>query len=240
MRAHPSVRVKAWWPAASLPDPALSRRRLMPGRQHGENAMRRDDLPARARRCPPTRGRSANDTVRAHACGYPTCIWARRAARPQRCWTSCARVDCETLFLVGDIIDGWQLRRSWYWPQAHNDVVQKAAAQGTQGHQGDIRSGQPRRVRAQVSGPQLRWRGRGGRVHPRPRRRPQAVDHAWRLFRRRHPVRQVAGLRGRLGLRAHPARQPSLQFAARAHRPAVLEPEQVPQAEGQACSQLCG
>ncbi|HSI49382.1 MAG TPA: UDP-2,3-diacylglucosamine diphosphatase [Ideonella sp.] len=33
--------------------------------------------------------------------------------------------ECETLFLVGDIVDGWQLRRSWYWPQAHNDVVQK-------------------------------------------------------------------------------------------------------------------
>lgn len=34
-------------------------------------------------------------------------------------------IDCRTLYLVGDIIDGWQLRRSWYWPQAHNDVVQK-------------------------------------------------------------------------------------------------------------------
>jgi UDP-2,3-diacylglucosamine pyrophosphatase LpxH len=33
--------------------------------------------------------------------------------------------ECENLFLVGDIIDGWQLRRNWYWPQAHNDVVQK-------------------------------------------------------------------------------------------------------------------
>jgi len=31
----------------------------------------------------------------------------------------------DTLFLVGDILDGWQLRKSWYWPQAHNDVVQK-------------------------------------------------------------------------------------------------------------------
>ena len=29
------------------------------------------------------------------------------------------------LFLVGDIVDGWQLRRHWHWPQAHNDVVQK-------------------------------------------------------------------------------------------------------------------
>ncbi len=25
----------------------------------------------------------------------------------------------------GDIVDGWQLRRQWYCPQAHNDVVQK-------------------------------------------------------------------------------------------------------------------
>ena len=32
-------------------------------------------------------------------------------------------VECDTLYLVGDISDGWQLRRSWYWPQAHNDVV---------------------------------------------------------------------------------------------------------------------
>ena len=29
------------------------------------------------------------------------------------------------LFLVGDIVDGWQLKKRWYWPQTHNDVVQK-------------------------------------------------------------------------------------------------------------------
>jgi hypothetical protein len=29
------------------------------------------------------------------------------------------------LYLVGDIVDGWRLRQSWHWPQAHNDVVQK-------------------------------------------------------------------------------------------------------------------
>jgi UDP-2,3-diacylglucosamine pyrophosphatase LpxH len=29
------------------------------------------------------------------------------------------------LYLVGDIVDGWQLRQRWFWPQAHNDVVQK-------------------------------------------------------------------------------------------------------------------
>jgi UDP-2,3-diacylglucosamine pyrophosphatase LpxH len=29
------------------------------------------------------------------------------------------------LYLVGDIVDGWHLRKRWYWPQTHNDVVQK-------------------------------------------------------------------------------------------------------------------
>jgi UDP-2,3-diacylglucosamine pyrophosphatase LpxH len=42
-------------------------------------------------------------------------------------------VDCRTLYLVGDIIDGWQLRRSWYWPQSHNDVVQKLLRKARKG-----------------------------------------------------------------------------------------------------------
>ena len=33
--------------------------------------------------------------------------------------------DADTIFLVGDVIDGWRLRSSWYWPQSHNDVIQK-------------------------------------------------------------------------------------------------------------------
>ncbi|HEY4083950.1 MAG TPA: UDP-2,3-diacylglucosamine diphosphatase [Burkholderiaceae bacterium] len=43
------------------------------------------------------------------------------------------RTNCQTLYLVGDIIDGWQLRRSWYWPQAHNDVVQKILRKARRG-----------------------------------------------------------------------------------------------------------
>ena len=35
------------------------------------------------------------------------------------------RCESETLYLVGDIVDGWALARTWHWPQAHNDVVQK-------------------------------------------------------------------------------------------------------------------
>nr|WP_245598153.1 UDP-2,3-diacylglucosamine diphosphatase [Ottowia thiooxydans] len=39
----------------------------------------------------------------------------------------------QTLYLVGDIIDGWQLRRRWYWPQLHNDVVQKLLRRARKG-----------------------------------------------------------------------------------------------------------
>ncbi|WP_272874420.1 UDP-2,3-diacylglucosamine diphosphatase [Pseudaestuariivita rosea] len=35
-----------------------------------------------------------------------------------------AEYDADTIFLVGDIFDGWRLRRGWHWPQLHNDVVQ--------------------------------------------------------------------------------------------------------------------
>jgi len=34
-------------------------------------------------------------------------------------------VQCDTLYLVGDIIDGWRLKRSWYWSEAQTEVVQE-------------------------------------------------------------------------------------------------------------------
>lgn len=43
------------------------------------------------------------------------------------------RTESEYLYLVGDIVDGWQLRRRWYWPQAHNDVVQKVLRKARHG-----------------------------------------------------------------------------------------------------------
>jgi UDP-2,3-diacylglucosamine pyrophosphatase LpxH len=43
-------------------------------------------------------------------------------------------VDSDTLYLVGDIIDGWRLKKNWYWPAKHNDIVWrllKRAKRGT-------------------------------------------------------------------------------------------------------------
>ncbi|CAG2127764.1 UDP-2,3-diacylglucosamine diphosphatase [Cupriavidus plantarum] len=41
--------------------------------------------------------------------------------------------ESDQLYLVGDIIDGWQLKRGWYWPQSHNDVVQKLLRKARKG-----------------------------------------------------------------------------------------------------------
>ncbi len=41
--------------------------------------------------------------------------------------------EADTIYLVGDIIDGWRLKSGWYWPQAHNDVVQKLLRQVRKG-----------------------------------------------------------------------------------------------------------
>jgi len=41
--------------------------------------------------------------------------------------------EAETIILVGDIVDGWRLKRSWYWPQQCNDVVQKLLRKARKG-----------------------------------------------------------------------------------------------------------
>lgn len=43
------------------------------------------------------------------------------------------RNDCETLYLVGDIIDGWKLRQTFYWPQEHTNVIRKILTKSKRG-----------------------------------------------------------------------------------------------------------
>jgi UDP-2,3-diacylglucosamine pyrophosphatase LpxH len=41
---------------------------------------------------------------------------------------------CDNLFLVGDIIDGWRIKRRWQWNQSHTNVIRRiltAAKRGT-------------------------------------------------------------------------------------------------------------
>ena len=41
--------------------------------------------------------------------------------------------EAKTIYLVGDIVDGWRMRQAWYWPQSHNDVVQKLLRKARKG-----------------------------------------------------------------------------------------------------------
>lgn len=47
-----------------------------------------------------------------------------RAAKAQALLDFLDRTKSERYYLVGDIFDGWALQRSWYWPDAHNEVLQ--------------------------------------------------------------------------------------------------------------------
>lgn len=38
-----------------------------------------------------------------------------------------------TIFIVGDLVDGWRLRKTWYWPPSHMDVLQTLLRAGSQG-----------------------------------------------------------------------------------------------------------
>ena len=46
-----------------------------------------------------------------------------RGARAEALAHFLRSVSTEHLFLVGDMIDGWRLRRSWYWDAAHDEVL---------------------------------------------------------------------------------------------------------------------
>ena len=43
------------------------------------------------------------------------------------------RTESEYLYLVGDIVDVWRMRASWYWHQSHNDIIQKVLRKARKG-----------------------------------------------------------------------------------------------------------
>lgn len=46
-----------------------------------------------------------------------------RGCRAERLLDFLDTVHCDTLYLVGDIIDAWALKKTWYWPASHTDVI---------------------------------------------------------------------------------------------------------------------
>ena len=48
-----------------------------------------------------------------------------RACQAERLLDFLKAYECEQIFLLGDIVDFWSLKRGVYWPASHNTVVQK-------------------------------------------------------------------------------------------------------------------
>ncbi|MBV7434415.1 UDP-2,3-diacylglucosamine diphosphatase [Cardiobacteriaceae bacterium TAE3-ERU3] len=61
------------------------------------------------------------------------CHLGTRSAQSHLLLDFLRNTESDTLFLVGDIVDGWQLKKHWYWHQEHNDVIQKLLRKARKG-----------------------------------------------------------------------------------------------------------
>ena len=119
--------------------------------------------------------------------------------------------EAETIYLVGDIVDGWRLRRSWHWPQSHNDVVQKLLRKARKGtriiyiagnHDEFLRMFQGMHFGGIVVADRAIHETADGRTFP---------GHPWRPVRHGRPQCALARLSRRQGLRRRHRRQPARQ-----------------------------
>ncbi len=51
-----------------------------------------------------------------------------RACRAEALLAFLEGLECERLYLLGDIVDGWRLQRRWFWPAAHAAVIDRLFA----------------------------------------------------------------------------------------------------------------
>jgi UDP-2,3-diacylglucosamine pyrophosphatase LpxH len=56
-----------------------------------------------------------------------------RGCDAQGLLTFLRETEFDRLYLVGDVIDLWRLRRDHYWPQSHNDIIQKILRKARKG-----------------------------------------------------------------------------------------------------------
>ncbi|WP_303978490.1 UDP-2,3-diacylglucosamine diphosphatase [Dongia mobilis] len=77
----------------------------------------------------------ANDTVRYRAIFISDVHLGTRGCKAQYLLDFLKHNEADYVYLVGDIIDCWRLSKGWFWPQSHNDVVQKLLRKARKGTQ---------------------------------------------------------------------------------------------------------
>ena len=56
-----------------------------------------------------------------------------RRAQAQQLLDFLRVTESDSLYLVGDLVDGWAMRKKWFWDQTHNDVIQKLLRKARKG-----------------------------------------------------------------------------------------------------------
>jgi UDP-2,3-diacylglucosamine pyrophosphatase LpxH len=79
-----------------------------PGMQHGDIGMTADE-----------------ETIQVRTIFISDVHLGTKGAQAEHLLAFLRRYEAPRIYLVGDIIDGWRLKSGWYWPQSHNDVMQK-------------------------------------------------------------------------------------------------------------------
>jgi predicted MPP superfamily phosphohydrolase len=105
-------------------------------------------------------------------------------------------VDSETLYLVGDMIDGWRMKKRYYWPERHNAIVRRIMKRAKRGTEVVYIPGNHDEMFRQFAGHELRRRPHSQQGHPHHRGRTPPADPARRRVRHGGHGPQVARLRG--------------------------------------------
>ena len=146
--------------------------------------------------------------------------------------------DADRIYLVGDIVDFWRIKRGAYWPQSHNDVLQKLLRKVRKGNEHRLHSRQSRRGHARLLRRALRRHRHRAQHHPCRRRRQALPRHAWRRVRRGGALRQMARSVRRLELRARAVGQHPFQRRPPLVRHALLVALGLSEAQGEAGGEL--
>lgn len=56
-----------------------------------------------------------------------------RDSQPELLCSFLDSIKCDYLYLVGDIVDVWALRRKWYWPKQYNEIIHKLLKRSRKG-----------------------------------------------------------------------------------------------------------
>ena len=145
--------------------------------------------------------------------------------------------ESDTLYLVGDIVDAWQLKKSWYWRQSHNDVVQKLLRKARKGTRVIYIPGnhdEPLRDYLEVTFGGIEVAGEAVHITADGRKLlvihgdlfDGVIQHAKWLAYRRYLIHTDSGT------------QSLVQPPARAARLSLLVVVAIPQAQGQECGHL--